>query len=345
MARNRSVHHRVGRNLIGRSSSTLIAVDDVSFEVMPGETFGVVGESGSGKSTLARAVIGLLPAAGGSITVAGRPVVHTKAALAEVRRRAQMVFQDASASLDARMTVGQLLAEPLIIHRIGDSSDRAGRIATMLTRVGLDPALAARLPKHLSGGQRQRVGVARALIVEPKLVILDEPVSAVDVSVQAQMLNLLSELRASTGVAYLFIVHDLAVAEYFCQRLVVMYRGAVMEAGTSEQLFSDVAHPYTAALLSAVPIPDPSRRRMNAWIPLADASTPTAEGCRFRSRCPVGRDDERCKATEPALQEVAPGHLVRCHYPGSATPVQISDARAAPTAPKRSNSDPTHGKV
>lgn len=205
----------------------------------------------------------------------------------------------------------------------------------MLEQVGLDPKLASRKPKQLSGGQRQRVGLARALIVEPQVVILDEPVSAVDVSVQAQILNLLSELKASTGVTYLFIVHDLAVAEYFCDRLVVMYRGAVMEEGTSDDLFARVQHPYTAALLSAVPVPDPAAKRMHRWIPIDEADAAAdgeiGDGCRFRPRCPVGRHDDLCRTTDPTLIEIAPGHRARCHYPGQTTPVSVNARLDQPT--------------
>ncbi|HQV58520.1 MAG TPA: ATP-binding cassette domain-containing protein [Ilumatobacteraceae bacterium] len=328
------VHHRVGKSVVGGSSGVVLAVDGVSFSVAPGETFGVVGESGSGKSTLARAALGLIPLAGGSITIDGQPVTQDRASLQRLRRRVQMVFQDATASLDPRMTVGELIEEPLIVHDIGTRADRQQRVVTMLEQVGLDPKLATRKPKQLSGGQRQRVGLARALIVEPQVVILDEPVSAVDVSVQAQILNLLSELKASTGVTYLFIVHDLAVAEYFCDRLVVMYRGAVMEEGTSADLFERVQHPYTAALLSAVPVPDPSAKRMHRWIPIDEADAAADDevgaGCRFRPRCPVGRNDELCRSSDPALVEVAPGHRARCHYPGQTTPVSISAHSAHP---------------
>jgi oligopeptide/dipeptide ABC transporter ATP-binding protein len=295
------------------------AVDGVSFEVRRGETFGVVGESGCGKTTLSRAILRLLEPTGGSVTFDGIDVRGLgKEELRRLRRRVQIVFQDPLGSLDPRMSARAIVEEPLEIHAIGDRAERARMAADMLELVGIPRAQHSRKPYAFSGGQRQRIGVARALVLEPDLVFLDEPISALDVSIQAQVLNLLRELQERLGLTYVFIVHDLAVAEYFCDRVAVLYRGAIMELASSEAIFRRPLHPYTSSLLSAVPIPDPdvvSRRERIVLSGDVASAGPQAGGCRFRDRCPVGRDREICAQHEPPLVEHRPGHWGACHFP------------------------------
>jgi oligopeptide/dipeptide ABC transporter ATP-binding protein len=237
--------------------------------------------------------------------------------LRRLRRRVQLVFQDPLGSLDPRMTARAIVEEPLEIHGIGDRAERARRASEMLELVGIPASQHTRKPYAFSGGQRQRIGVARALVLEPDLVFLDEPISALDVSIQAQVLNLLRELQQRLGLTYVFIVHDLAVAEYFCDRVAVLYRGAIMELAPREAIFRDALHPYTESLLEAVPVPDPERKRERIVLrgdvtPMA----PTVGGCRFRDRCPVGRDRAVCAEQAPPLAEHRPGHLAACHFPG-----------------------------
>jgi oligopeptide/dipeptide ABC transporter ATP-binding protein len=297
------------------------AVDGVSFDIRRGETFGLVGESGSGKSTIARCILRLTRPSGGAIFLNGEPL-HTKGAaeLRSVRRQMQVVFQDPYASLDPRMSVRAIVEEPLVIHGIGTRRERAQEVARMLELVGLTREQGGRKPHEFSGGQRQRIALARALILKPELVILDEPVSALDVSVQAQVLNLLRALQEELSLTYLFIVHDLAVAEYFCDRLAVLYLGAVMELAERDVLFYEPLHPYTHALLSAVPVPDPKAERRRQRVIVRGELSPLTSGvsgCRFQPRCPVGRDREVCALDEPPLGEVRPSHWVSCHFPGS----------------------------
>jgi oligopeptide/dipeptide ABC transporter ATP-binding protein len=303
-----------------RAREFLTAVDGVSFDVRAGETFGLVGESGCGKSTIARCVLRLLEPSGGRVCFDGVDLATLgKLELRRLRRRMQIVFQDPYASLDPRMTVQAIVEEPLAIHDIGGRREREAKVAEMLELVGLAPAHAARKPHEFSGGQRQRIALARALVLSPELLILDEPVSALDVSIQAQVLNLLRSLQEQLGLTYLFIVHDLAVAEYFCDRLAVLYLGAVMELAEREAIFYEPLHPYTDALLSAVPIPDPAVEARRKRVVLRGEVVHDAalrQGCRFRPRCPVGRDRDVCAADEPALVERRPGHWVACHYPG-----------------------------
>ncbi|WP_037410509.1 ABC transporter ATP-binding protein [Candidatus Solirubrobacter pratensis] len=303
-----------------RSDAPVRAVDGVSFTVRRGETFGVVGESGCGKSTLTRAILRLLEPTAGTVAFDGIDVrgLGTQE-LRRLRRRVQIVFQDPLGSLDPRMTARAIVEEPLEIHGIGDRVERARRASAMLELVGIPPAQHGRKPYAFSGGQRQRIGVARALVLEPDLVFLDEPISALDVSIQAQVLNLLRELQQRLGLTYVFIVHDLAVAEYFCDRVAVLYRGAVMELASSEAIFREPLHPYTSSLLSAVPIPDPEIERRRDRVVLRGDVTPLAPqagGCRFRDRCPVGRDRAICAEQEPPLAEHRPGQLAACHFPG-----------------------------
>jgi oligopeptide/dipeptide ABC transporter ATP-binding protein len=323
----------------GHTGEPLRAVDGVSFDVRAGETFGLVGESGCGKSTLARCILRLTQPTGGRVLYDGTDLATLdRGELRALRRRMQIVFQDPYASLDPRMTVGAIVEEPLVIHGLGGRTDRRERVATMLELVGLTRQQARRKPHEFSGGQRQRVALARALVLSPDLLILDEPVSALDVSIQAQVLNLLRSLRDDLGLTYLFIVHDLAVAEYFCDRLAVLYLGAVMELGEREALFHSPLHPYTDALLSAVPVPDPAvANRKNRVVLRGDVVHFGSEvvGCRFRPRCPVGRNRDVCAADEPRLEERGPGHWVACHFPGElAPPIEVTET-PLPTTQKR----------
>jgi oligopeptide/dipeptide ABC transporter ATP-binding protein len=306
--------------LTRRPSDSIAALSGLSIDIERGETYGLVGESGCGKSTAARCILRLVEPTSGRIIFDGIDVAALdRKALRRLRRRMQIVFQDASVSLDARMSIKSIVEEPLIIHKIGDPATRRERAEKMLELVGLSRVQASRKPYALSGGQRQRVGVARALVCHPDLVILDEPVSAVDVSVQAQILNLLSKLQEQLNLTYLFIVHDLAVAEYFCDRLAVLYLGRAVEIANRDQLFHSPMHPYTVSLLSAVPIPDPTRQaHRNRIILPGEASAVDVKrgGCPFQPRCPVGSSLEICREVPPPLDEKEPGHWVACHFPG-----------------------------
>jgi oligopeptide transport system ATP-binding protein len=305
---------------LSRTHEVLAAVDGVSFDVRAGETFGLVGESGCGKSTIARCVLRLQQPTGGRVFLDGTDLAElSKGEMRRMRRRMQIVFQDPFASLDPRMSVQAIVEEPLVIHKLGSREERERKVAEMLELVGLTAAQARRKPHEFSGGQRQRIALARALVLSPELLILDEPVSALDVSIQAQVLNLLKRLQEQLGLTYLFIVHDLAVAEYFCDRLAVLYLGAVMELADREAIFHQPLHPYTDALLSAVPVPDPAIERRRDRVVLRGEVSHLAsrrQGCRFKPRCPVGRDRDVCGAQEPPLAERSPGHWVACHFPG-----------------------------
>ena len=298
----------------------VVAVDDVSFTVARGETLGIVGESGCGKSTLVRSVLRLVKPSSGTVEFDGVDVGSlSDEQMRQLRSRLQIVFQDPFGSLDPRMSALQLVREPLDVHKVGDADSRDPRAAEMLEMVGIPRDQHNRRPYAFSGGQRQRIGIARAMVVQPELVFLDEPVSALDVSIQAQVLNLLTRLREEFGLSYVFIVHDLAVAEYFCDRVLVLYRGAVMETGSAETLFKSPMHPYTTALLSAVPVPDPVLAKKRNQLVLGGQVTPLgpeSEGCRFRERCPIGKDRELCANVEPPLSEHPGGHQVACHFAG-----------------------------
>jgi oligopeptide transport system ATP-binding protein len=323
----------------GHTGEALRAVDGVSFDIRAGETFGLVGESGCGKTTLARCILRLTRPTGGRVVFDGTDLgTLGRSELRALRRRMQVVFQDPYASLDPRMTVGAIVEEPLVIHALGARRERREKVAKMLELVGLTPQQARRKPHEFSGGQRQRIALARALVLSPELVILDEPVSALDVSIQAQVLNLLRSLQKDLGLTYLFIVHDLAVAEYFCDRLAVLYLGAVMELGGREALFRSPLHPYTDALLSAVPIPDPAvARRKNRVVLRGDVVHFGSElrGCRFKPRCPVGRNREVCGVEDPPLEERGSGHWVACHFPGELAPPIPADGATATTTTER----------
>ena len=312
--RNLKVHFPVKHGVFSRVKAWVKAVDDVSLTVAPGETVGLVGESGCGKTTLGRAIIRLLEPTAGNVAFEGEDITQLEGgALRERRRRFQMIFQDPVGSLNPRMTVGQIIGEALDIHRLAaDEAAREARIGKLLKDVGLDPTHAQRYPHEFSGGQRQRIGIARALAVEPKLIVCDEPVSALDVSVQAQIINLLQDLQREHGLAYLFIAHDLAVVEHISHRVVVMYLGKVVEMAASKAVVSAPKHPYTQALLSAVPVVDPDSKRQRIVLP-GDVPSPInpPSGCPFHPRCPVA--EARCKTEVPALREVSAGHFAACH--------------------------------
>jgi oligopeptide/dipeptide ABC transporter ATP-binding protein len=306
--------HGAGRRVVH-------AVDGVSFTIGAGETFGLVGESGSGKSTVARLVLRLERPTSGHIRFLGQDVqAMTGREVQGFRRSAQVVFQDPIGALNRRKTVEQIITAPMAVHGV-PSAERGARVRRLLDLVGLHPSHAARHPSSLSGGQCQRVGIARALALSPRLVVLDEPVSAVDVSVRAQILNLLRDLQAELGLTYLFISHDLAIVRFIASRLAVMYRGRIVELGSRERVFANPAHYYTEALLAAVP--DPGRPMATFRSTPADDDEPVVAvgvGCRYRDRCPKGRNEPRCASDDPMLHEEGLEHLVACHYPASTTP-------------------------
>jgi peptide/nickel transport system ATP-binding protein len=295
---------------------TVHAVSDVSFEIARGETLGLVGESGCGKSTLGRAVLQLRQAVSGKVLFDGHDLTTMQGdALRRMRRRVQLIFQDPIASLNPRRRIGDIVAEPLVISGVTDPADRRQRVSDVLSAVGLDPAIVSgRLPHEFSGGQCQRICIARALVLNPEFIICDEPVSALDVSIRAQILNLLEEMKSRYGLTLLFIAHDLAVVKAVSDRVAVMYLGRICEVGPSEQLFARPAHPYTALLIEAIPVPDPDVRPTRS-VPVGEPPSPIAppSGCRFRTRCP--RADGRCTSEIPELRIVAPGQLAACHHP------------------------------
>src|SRR5689334_18967063 len=306
---NLVVEYAVGNKIVH-------AVSDVSLDIARGETLGLVGESGCGKSTLGRAVVQLRRAVSGRVQFDGEDLTAMRGeALRKMRWRVQLIFQDPIASLNPRRRIGDIVAEPLVIAGVQDPKERQDRVSEVLNAVGLDPALVmGRLPHEFSGGQCQRICIARALVLNPEFVICDEPVSALDVSIRAQILNLLEEMKARFGLTLLFIAHDLAVVKAVSDRVAVMYLGRLCEVGPSEQLFARPAHPYTALLIEAIPVPDPDVRPMES-VPVGEPPSPIAppSGCRFRTRCP--RAEARCSAEVPELRAVAPGQFAACHFP------------------------------
>jgi len=302
--------------IIERVVGHVHAVDDITFQVKRGETLGLVGESGCGKSTTGRAVLQIYKPTAGEVYFAGREISHlTGNDLRAYRRNMQMIFQDPFASLDPRMTVGGIVAEPLEIHNLARGKEKEEKVREMLRIVGLNPYFANRYPHEFSGGQRQRIGVARALALEPEFIVCDEPISALDVSIQAQIINLLEELQAQYNLTYLFIAHDLAVVRHISDRVAVMYVGKIVEIAERTELYDYPLHPYTRALLSAVPIPDPQiEKRRSRIILQGDVPSPVnpPSGCRFHPRCPFARAD--CSQSEPPLEMVRPGHYVACFY-------------------------------
>jgi len=293
----------------------LKAVDGISFNIAKGETFGLVGESGCGKSTTGRAIVRLFQPTGGNIIYDGNDITNIpEKEMIKYRKRIQMIFQDPYASLNTRMTIQDIIGEGIDIHTDLKGDDRQKRIHSLLTRVGLKKEHASRYPHEFSGGQRQRIGIARALACEPDLIVCDEPISALDVSIQAQVVNMLEDLQEELGLTYLFIAHDLSMVKHISDRIGVMYLGHMMEITESGKLYETPLHPYTKALLSSIPIPDPRANKDSRIILEGDVKSPIdpPEGCRFNSRCRYCED--RCNSETPVLREVMPGHLVACHF-------------------------------
>ena len=302
--------------VVQRHVGDVKAVDDVSFHVYRGETLGLVGESGCGKSTTGRTILQLYRPTAGSVEFEGVKLENIKGEdLRKMRRRMQMIFQDPYASLNPRMTVGRIIAEPLQVHQVSDNSKaRQERVEYLMEKVGLNPYFINRYPHEFSGGQRQRIGIARALALEPSFIVCDEPISALDVSIQAQVVNLLEDLQGELNLTYLFIAHDLSMVRHICDRVAVMYLGRVVEVAETEELYNNPLHPYTQALLSAVPVPDPKVEALRKRIILkGDVPTPInpPKGCNFNTRCPVAVDV--CFGEDPELVEVRPEHWVSCY--------------------------------
>jgi oligopeptide transport system ATP-binding protein len=315
--KNLKMHFPITQGIIlQRQVGSVKAVDDISFDIKEGETLGLVGESGCGKSTTGRAILQLYKPTAGSVEFDGKDLTKLSGGdMRRMRREVQMIFQDPYASLNPRMTVGSIIGEPLEIHNLAKGKAKTERVQELLRTVGLNPYFANRYPHEFSGGQRQRIGIARALAVEPKFIVADEPISALDVSIQAQIINLMEELQEKLGLTYLFIAHDLAVVRHISDRVAVMYVGKMVELTDRNEIFDNPLHPYTRALLSSIPIPDPVlEKRRSRMILVGDVPSPVnpPSGCRFNPRCPYAEDN--CKVDEPHLTEVRAGHFVACHY-------------------------------
>jgi oligopeptide/dipeptide ABC transporter ATP-binding protein len=306
-------HFPIKKGIIRRTTAHVLAVDGVSFSVGAGETLGLVGESGCGKSTVARTVLRLIEPTAGSIKIEGQDITHlSKAQLRPYRREMQIIFQDPFSSLNPRMTAGDIVGEPLSVHGLARGDARTARVTDLFRQVGLSPAQMKSFPHEFSGGQRQRISIARALALRPKLIVADEPVSALDVSIQAQVINLMMDLQQEKGLSYLFIAHGLAVVEHISHRIAVMYLGKIVEYADKRELFRKPLHPYTEALLAAVPVPNPRLRRPRRHV-AGDVPSPInpPPGCAFHTRCPHVM--ERCRMETPPLIEVAPRHWAACH--------------------------------
>ena len=324
-------HFPVRKGLLRTVVGQVYAVDGVTFSIAPGETLGLVGESGCGKSTLARAVIRLVEPTSGEVRMLGHDILPlTKSEMRPYRRQAQIIFQDPFSSLNPRMSAGEIVGEPLLVHEIGRAGDRREKVAALFERVGLRPSQMNSLPHQFSGGQRQRIGIARALALDPQLIVGDEPVSALDVSIQAQVINLMMDLQEEKNLAYLFIAHDLAVVEHISHRVAVMYLGRIVEHTDKRTLFTNPLHPYTEALLSAVPVPNPRLKRQKRLLQ-GDVPSPInpPPGCHFHTRCPYVMD--RCKIEVPPLVEVSPAHWVACHL-RAAMPIPAQTSNIASQA-------------
>ena len=309
------MHFPIYRGVFQRQVGAVRAVDGVSFDVMRGETLGLVGESGCGKSTTGRTILQLYKPTSGNVHFEGKDLVKLRGEeMRHMRRKMQMIFQDPYASLNPRMTVGQLVGEPLQVHNVATGAEINERVAHLLELVNMNPAFATRYPHEFSGGQRQRIGVARALALQPSFIICDEPISALDVSIQAQVVNLLEELQEQFNLTYLFIAHDLSMVKHISDRVAVMYLGVFVEMASRDELYANPLHPYSQALLSAVPIPDPvADAKRKRTILEGDVPSPAnpPSGCRFRTRCPIA--EARCAESRPEFREVKPGHHVACH--------------------------------
>ncbi|MCG6990113.1 MAG: ABC transporter ATP-binding protein [Gemmatimonadetes bacterium] len=311
-------HFPVRRGLLRRQVGTVRAVDGVSFDVLDGETLGLVGESGSGKSTTGRAILRLLEPTGGSVTFRGRDLTELEPdVLRALRRDMQMIFQDPYASLNPRVSVGRIVREPLDIHSLGSPEERTTRVAELLDMVGLSPDVVTHYPHEFSGGQRQRIGIARALATSPRFIVADEPISALDVSIQAQIVNLLADLKEALGLTYLFIAHDLAMVRHLSDRVAVMYLGRLVELGTRDDVFGAPLHPYTRALRASIPVADPSRAAARPR-PAVEGEPPDPaalpHGCRYHTRCPFATDV--CRSAEPEWRDLGTSeapHMVACH--------------------------------